>query len=76
MTDVERLRQKIDECVSALGDEFPSEMVARALMCKGTDLILDANGIFAMAHTVARVQDLGCGRWTLDQTNSFIKSYR
>ena len=71
-SDVDRLRARLDELVGNIGDEFPAAMVARALLIKGTDLLLAEAGMMQAIWSGQRVVDLLAGRYTKDTTDLLI----
>lgn len=77
-TDVERLRNKIDfmvaQIVAHFGDDIPLEMVGRALLAKGANVLLENKGMIAAIWGVQRVEDLLAGHWTKDTTDLFIQT--
>ena len=72
MSEVDRLRARIDDLVANVGDDFPAAMVARALLIKGTDLLLAEAGMMQAIWSGQRVVDLLAGRYTKDTTDLLI----
>ena len=71
-SEVDRLRARIDDLVANVGDDFPIEMIARALLVKGTDIILADSGMMQAIWSGQRVVDLLAGRYTKDTTDLLI----
>lgn len=74
--DVDRLIARIDNFVSTLDDVFPEDMIGRALLAKGADVAMKANGVFAARWAISRTLDLITGRWVPEIIHSFIESYQ
>lgn len=58
--------------VANVGDDFPIEMVARALLVKGTDMMLADSGMMQSMWSVQRIVDLLAGRYTKETTDLLI----
>ena len=71
-SEVELLRSKLDEIAAALTAEFPPDLVGRALIAAGADLILEKDGMLATSWALARAHDLVSGRWTRESTTKLF----
>ena len=71
-SEVDRLRARIDDLVANVGDDFPIEMVARALLVKGTDMMLADSGMMQSIWSVQRIVDLLAGRYTKETADLLI----
>lgn len=72
--NVDHLQERIDNFVSTL--DFPDDMIARALLCKGADVAMKADGVFAARWAISRTLDLITGRWVPEIIHAFIESYQ
>jgi hypothetical protein len=75
-TDVDRLQDRLDQFVTTLDGVFPQDQIARALLTKGADVMMQSDGVFAARWTARRLEDLLCGGWVPSNLKSFIESYR
>jgi hypothetical protein len=73
-TETERLRHRVDRLVAQLGDDFSAEMVGRALLAKGADVLMANSGMTGAIWGVQRCEDLLAGHWTKDTTDLFIST--
>jgi hypothetical protein len=72
-TEVERLRIRIDKLVAQL-DDVPPALLAKLLMAKSLDVLLEAEGSLATISTVGRAADLLGGRWGPESIKVFLET--
>jgi hypothetical protein len=72
-TETERLRARIDRFVARLGDEFPKEKLARALLAKGCDVSLADAGLTATVWMANHAANLLAGHWSAGSVETFIE---
>ena len=73
-SDVQKLRDRIDQLVTQIGDDWPSEMLARALVAKACDVSLATKGMPATIWMTQRAEDLLAGHWTRETADLFIET--
>jgi len=73
-TKTEKLQRRIDDFVRGLGDDFAPEIVARALIAKGANIILAESGATSAIWTVDRIRNLLAGRWVPETERQFIET--
>lgn len=74
MTDVERLRSRLNEILADFGKEFPQEMLARAFIATGCDISLADTGLMSTIWMTERATNLLAGHWSHDLVNTFIET--
>ena len=75
-TEVERLRARVNWFAAQLGDEFPKQMLARALVAEACDISLADSGFGALAtaNMTRHATNLLAGHWSAETIQTFIES--
>jgi hypothetical protein len=73
-TEVDQLQDRVNSFVGTL--DYPPDMIGRALLAKGADVMVETSGPFASRWAISRILDLITGRWVPENISSFIESYQ
>jgi hypothetical protein len=72
--DIDRLRNRIDNFVAGLGDDFPMQTLGRAMMAKAAEIILEDAGMLPAIWSAQRIEHLLAGNFTRETLDLFIRS--
>ena len=76
MTETEQLRSRIDDLVATLGDQFPKQKLARALVAKACDVSLADVGPMSTIWMTEHATGLLAGHWSPPSIETFIDTKR
>ncbi len=74
MTDLAKLRERIDSAIASLEGEFPAEPLSRALLVKSCEISLASLGPLPTVWMTEGATNLLAGHWSPSGIEMFIET--